>query len=354
MTSASRPLTKTREIRRSARGWGCSLSAAALLLCASPARAEDAETRTAARDLATQGAQAFDAGHYAEASDFFLRAYELVKAPSIALMQARSLAKLGQLLGAIDVYEKTARIKLPSDAPDAYVKAVETARTEVEDVRHRVSHLKLTLTGASASENPIVTIDDKPTPAALLGVERPMDPGSHRVAVLVSGAPRVTRQLELDEGKSYTVELDATSTGTPPAPQPNDGTPGTLGDSASVTVPSSSEPESRRASSAPLRRVLGYASLGVGVLGLGLGTYTGLVALHHKSQLDDACHPGCPQSSSSDLSGFRNNRTVSWVSYGVGIAAVTTGVLLLTVGQPGHEQLAFGVVPGGAQIGGLF
>ena len=64
----------------------------ACVLATPLARAEDAETRTAARDLATQGAQAFDAGRYAEAGDFFRRAHELVHAPSILLMQARSLA----------------------------------------------------------------------------------------------------------------------------------------------------------------------------------------------------------------------------------------------------------------------
>src|SRR6185295_6955519 len=76
------------------------------LLCASSAFAQDAGIRTAARDLATQGAQAFEAGEYAQASDFFRRAHELVPAPSIALLQARSLAKLGQLLEAIDIYEQ--------------------------------------------------------------------------------------------------------------------------------------------------------------------------------------------------------------------------------------------------------
>ncbi len=155
-----------------------------LLLCASSAFAEDAEIRTAARDLATQGAQAFDAGDYAQASDFFRRAHELVPAPSIALLRARSLAKLGQLLEAIDIYEQTSRLKLAEDAPEAYVQAVETARNELEEVRRRLPRLKLTLIGVSATEPAQVSMDDKPTPDALLGVERPINPGatSHRSA----------------------------------------------------------------------------------------------------------------------------------------------------------------------------
>jgi hypothetical protein len=329
------------------------LLGATVWFCAAPARAEDAETRTAARDLATQGAQAFDAGRYDQASDFFLRAYELVKAPSIALMRARSLTKLGQLLEAIDVYEQTARVKLPPSAPDAYVKAVKTARSEVEDVRSRVPRLKLTLTGIGPSETPEVTIDDKPTPAALLGVERPMNPGSHHVAVLVSGETRATRELSLEEGKSYNAELDASAkTPAPVAPTPEKQPDLPVAEpphALPVVTPSTDSSQAPASSSA---RTLGYVGVGVGAVGLALGTYTGLVALHHKSQLDEVCHPGCPQSSADDLNGFRSNRTVSWLSYGVGIAAGATGVLLLTLGHTDHEHVALRVVPGGVQIGG--
>ena len=329
------------------------LLSTAACLSSVPAHAEDAETRTAARDLATQGAQAFDAGRYDQASDFFLRAYELVKAPSIALMRARSLAKLGLLLEAIDVYEQTARVKLPPSAPDAYVKAVKTARSEVEDLRGRVPRLKLTLTGIEPAETPDVTIDDKQSPAALLGVDRPMNPGSHRVAVRVAGETRATRELSLEEGKSYNVELDASAkTAAPASPDPEK--------QPDLPVAPTPRAEPRVTPSAPSSeppassgtRTPGYVGVGVGVVGLALGTYTGLVALHHKSQLDEVCHPGCPQSSANDLSGFRDNRTVSWLSYGVGIAAGATGVLLLTLGHTDHEHVALRVVPGGVQIGG--
>ncbi len=325
---------------------------AGLVFGAGLAHAEDAETRTAARDLATQGAKAFDAGKYEDAADFFRRAYDLVHAPSIGIMRARSLAKLGQLVEAIDVYEQTARFKLAAGAPDAYVKAVQAAKSEVEDVRARVPRVKLSLKGADPNEAPEVTIDDKPTPAALLGVERPLNPGSHHLAVVVGTETRSTRELDVAEGQTYSVELDAASHASAPAPvaAPPPEEPEKKPISPSPEPPPNTEPAP--ASSGSSTRVLGYVGLGVGAIGLGLGTYTGLVALHDKSRLDDVCHPQCPQSSASDLSGFRSNRTVSWVSYGVGIAAVTTGVLLLTIGDSKREHVALGVWPGGVEIGG--
>jgi hypothetical protein len=329
-------------VSRSARiSCGAAL-AGALLLSAPGAHAEDAETRSAARDLATQGAQAFDAGRYADASDFFHRAHELVHAPSIALLEARSLAKLGKLLEAIDIYEQTARFKLAEDSPEAYAQAVQTAHIEVEEVRKRVPRVKLTLIGVSPGEPPQVTIDDKPTPAALLGVERPINPGVHHIEVRVSGQVRAQRELSLLETESYQVELDVSLA--KPAAKPLPFVAPAVADAGSSESPASS--------SASTTRTLGYVGIGVGVLGIGIGTYTGLVALHHKSNLDSACHPGCPQSSADDIDGFRSNRTVSWISYGVGIAAGATGVLLLTLGKPSQEHVAIRALPSGIQIGG--
>ena len=326
MTSASKVGSRAERARRVSAWLACSL-----LLSVTSARAEDdAETRTAARDLATQGGQAFDAGRYAEASDFFRRAHQLVAAPSIALMQARALAKLGQLLEAADIYEQTARLKLADDAPEAYVTAVQTARAEVEEVRTRLPRLKLTVLGTSRADGAQVTIDDKPTPDALLGVERPVDPGVHHFAVHVAGQIRAERDLTVVEGQSYQVELDAH-----PAP---------------VATPVESQ---RHASgNANSRKTLAYVGLGIGVVGLGVGTYTGLVALHHKSNLDSACHAGCPASSASEIDSWRSNRTVSWLSYGVGIAAAGAGVLLLTLGKPNQEHVAVRALPNGILIGG--
>ena len=331
MISVSRTRLKTQRAHRLGTLLACSL----FLSVASAHAEDDAETRTAARDLATQGGQAFDAGKYAEASDFFRRAHQLVAAPSIALMQARSLAKLGQLLEAMDIYEQTTRLKLADDAPEAYVTAVQTARAEVEDVRARLPRLKLTVLGTSRADGAQVTIDDKPTPDALLGVERPVDPGVHHFVVRVAGQIRAERDLSVVEGQSYQVELDAhpAQPSTKPAVAPV-------------------EPQADASSDSNSRKTLAYVGLGLGVVGLGVGTYTGLVALHHKSNLDSACHPGCPASSAAEIDSWRSNRTVSWLSYGVGIAAAGAGVLLLTLGKPNQEHVAVRALPNGVLIGG--
>jgi hypothetical protein len=248
-------------------------------------------------------------------------------------MHARSLAKLGQLLAAMDIYEQTARVKLADDAPEAYVTAVQTARVEIEELRTRVPRLKLSVLGTTNGDGAQVTIDDKPTPAALLGVERPVDPGLHHFAVHVGGQTRAVRDLTVVEGQSYQIELDAH-----PA-QPSTPAPSALAAQGASTGPIS-------------HKTLAYVGFGVGGLGLAVGTYTGLVALHHKSNLDSMCHPDCPASSASEIDAWRSNRTASWLSYGVGVAAAGAGVLLLVLGNPNHEHVAIRALPSGVQIGG--
>jgi len=328
---------KRRPIPASQRALGGALLFAVLCLHAPRAHADEAELRAAARDLAAQGAQAFEAGKFEQASDFFRRAYELVQAPSIALMRARSLAKIGHFLQATDIYEQTARLKLAADAPDAYVTAVQSARSEVEEVRKHLAHLKLSLAGAQPGESVAVTIDDKPTPTALLGVEQPIDPGVHALVARSGEVVRASQEVTMVEGQRYEIDLQLSANVAPAAPVAPHQT----------EIAAENMPRPR-----PHPPVLGYVALGVGGVGLAVGTVTGLVALHHKSNLDAACHPGCPPSSQADLDGFRSNRTVSWISYGVGIAAGATGLLLLTLGNPDHEHVALHALPNGFSLTG--
>src|SRR5689334_5824751 len=62
------------------------------------AQEDDPLKRSAARDLAIQGAEAYDAGDFSTALDRFTRASALVSAPTLLVMQARSFLALGRWL----------------------------------------------------------------------------------------------------------------------------------------------------------------------------------------------------------------------------------------------------------------
>jgi len=91
-----------------------------------------------------------------------------------------------------------------------------------------------------------------------------------------------------------------------------------------------------------------------GGLGVAAGAVTGISALNHKSHLDKACSPGCPPSISSELDAFRMNRTLSYVSFGVALAAAGAGTYFFLRNGSSGSQVGAMVVPGGAAVAGRF
>ena len=76
----------------------------------------DATARDLARSLADQGANAYAQEDYAHAQVLFARAYGLVPAPTIALLEARALVKLGRWIEATRTYRRASEAQLPAEA----------------------------------------------------------------------------------------------------------------------------------------------------------------------------------------------------------------------------------------------
>lgn len=300
--------------------------AVAILLAAKPANAAepDEKTKAAARQLAQDGARALDAGRYSEAQDLLNRAYELYAAPTIAVLEARALERLGRLVEAAEHYELARRTQLDPGASDAFRGAVAEAERNVRTLRERIPQLTIVIQGV-AHDQPglMVTLDGAPVPAELLGVRRPIDPGEHRVVARIGAEPSAERSVSLTERQDERVVLTLSA---PARPVPR---------SAPAADPTA---DSARAGSA--QRSWGFVSLGVGAAGVTTGVVAGLIMLDKKSSLDDACTPTCPASSEDDLDAFRTSRTISLIGYGVGIVGLTAGTLLLLTAPSDDEEQA--------------
>ena len=307
-------------------------SALTLGLClGTPARAEepDAGTRMAARELAMSGAEAFDKQDFASALDQFQRAESLYKVPSISVMVARCLARAGRVVEAVDKYEETLRVPLDPAAPEAFKRAVADAITEVEAVRARVARLEVRLP-ADAPSGSSVTLDGQIVPVALLGVPKPVDPGTHRLSARAPGRAPYATEVSLPEGGRQTVQISFAAAAAPSTP-----------DAPATTA---------RRRPSPLT----IALLGGGGLAIAAGTVTGITALSHKASLDAACNPGCPTNMSGELSAFRRDRTLSYLAFGLGLAAAGTGAYLLLHESSSGSQVGAFVLPGGATVTGSF
>jgi uncharacterized membrane protein YphA (DoxX/SURF4 family) len=91
-----------------------------------------------------------------------------------------------------------------------------------------------------------------------------------------------------------------------------------------------------------------------GGVALATGVISGVAALGHKSKLDEQCKPGCPENMSSDLDSYRFDRTLSYVGFGVGLAAAGAGTYLLFHQGSSGTQVGAQLFPGGAALRGRF
>lgn len=294
----------------------------------------DEQTRQDARDLAVRGTEAFERHQYDLALDFFRRASSLVRAPTIALMEARCLAQLGRLVEAVDEYETTERMPLPAETNRAFESAIAAAAAEGARLKARVPRIDVRLSGP-APDGPIpVFLDGRSLPEALLGSDAPVDPGSHRVELRLRDRHPVIREVSVEEGGRAEVVLDV-----PPPP----------------LVAPPPVPERSSGGGFSSRVVLAWSMLGAGgVFGV-VGAVTGVAALAKERTLDRVCVPDdvCPSQDAGELGAFRAYRTVSYAAFGLGVAAAGTGAVLLVAGGP-KRSIALSAIVGGARLEGTF
>ncbi|HEU4538943.1 MAG TPA: hypothetical protein VFS00_32710, partial [Polyangiaceae bacterium] len=285
-----------------------------LLLWASFAggQSRDEATRNAARALADQGAERFDRRDWAGALELFRRAYVLVPAPTIAVFEARCLARLGRLVEADEAYARAETSPVDRDPNGFFRRAVREAEAEGGALRRRIPRLRVQVEGVAASAPTLrVVLDGQALNPALLGLERPLDPGAHRVEAHYEGSLREGQDVTLREGERRTVLLRVR-----PAPRPG---------AAPSPSPARPAPPARGAT----QRTIGLVALGAGGVALGVGAVTGALTLGKQSDLEDAC-PGreCPPEQHGELDSYRTLRTVSTIGYGVGLVSAGLGAAL--------------------------
>ncbi len=291
----------------------------------------DSDARVAARVLAAQGSEAFEQHDYQRALGLFQRAGAIIPAPTITLMEARTLVELGRLVEALEKYGATQRMLAVDPTNEAFKQAAEAAQHETEPLLQRIPTLRVQVHGVAASEKFEVQIDGKKVMPALAAVDQPSDPGPHRVFVRAEDGRTALRDVNLAERAHEDVEL-------------------TLAPPAAVLAP---EPRrERRAEPSNAGNTLGWAFVISGGTFAGVGLLTGVMALNDKSTLDSVCKPGCPPANEGMLQDYRRERTVSYLGFGLGTVALATGTYLVLTHPARKVGLAVG--PDGIAMAGSF
>lgn len=190
------------------------LSVCMALLCAlnpttAQAQTEEVADTETARALFREGVNHALRDEFAEAATCFSRAYAIHRAPTIAYNWAATLDRLGRLVEASELVREVVRDRSVDDATR------QASRDLWADLRHRVGHLRVTLSGETSGVE--LVLDGVHLAPAIADRPIAVDPGEHRVGAARDGAVVVSGQARFEEGQELEIELVI-----PPAPLAQD------------------------------------------------------------------------------------------------------------------------------------
>jgi hypothetical protein len=198
-----------------------------------------------------------------------------------------------------------------------------------------------------------VTMDGEVLAGRLEGTALSIDPGEHTFTFETANQPRVTKTFTIQQAQKDRRELITFGVATT-APSPLAPTPRPIGDQALPENPPGTDGHQGLGT----QKILAIVAGGIGVVGLGLGTAFGVMAISQKSDAQNTC----AGSQCATLDGVNkwnkagstgNVSTIGFVIGGVGVA----GAAALWVTAPGSRggagpQVGFG--PGALQVKGTW
>lgn len=268
------------------------------------------EAKKIARTAYAQGQELYKAGKYEEAEEAFHKAFDAVPNPTVLLSIAETQKKLNRAPDAVTTLETY--LELRTDAPN---------RDEIEKKIAELRNSPGKLSIASDPPGAEILIDGlgtgKTTPAE---IEVPA--GEHTVGLSHPGKSPVRQSIAVQFGTRQEIQLALRDEPAIASVSPK--TADFIGD-----IEHSDEPK--------FGKSFNYAAwivTGVGVLAVGTGTVLGVMALGDKNEFDKN-----PTKKTAD----RGERLALFadVAFGVGAAAIVTGVVLwLTQDSGNGEQKA--------------
>jgi hypothetical protein len=289
----------------------CAAACAFVASATTPARA-DSSTADA---LFRAGRKASAAHDDKTAAARFAESYRLDPAPGTALNWALSEEHLGQLASALE-HAREALAGLGPRDPRRPISKQLVDRLETRTPRLTVRLAK------GAPENTTVKRDDTELRGAALGVALPVDPGEHRVVVSAEGYEDTTTVVTAVEGKESAVEVHVGSPRPAPEKDKHPDEPPRGGPTPEAVNP----PPVAEATKGSTSRAPAIALWAVGGGALVAGGVFGALVLKKKSIVDDHC-----QNKQCDADGLAagtaGNRfsLASTISVGVGLVGVGLG-----------------------------
>jgi len=290
----------------------------ALLLLPAVAYAEGPgkDEKAGAQKTFEAGTKLYDAHRYKEALTALRASYEILRSPNSRLMIARCLRELGKNREAY--LEFTAVADEAREKGDKYASTASAATEEGDEVKQRIGFVTVRVTGAQ--EGVTVTIGDQSIDAATIGAPVPADPATLVVTAKASDGSSARATVELNL-------VPPSKDEPPPAPPPAPEEP------PKVVVDTSGK-------GMPLR-TWAYVAGGVGVLGVATFAVFGSMANSKYDELKNACPGGpCGPGHEDAISAGKTDQLIANIGLGVGIVGLGVGTALFLMGGKSSDAEA--------------
>ena len=158
---------------------------------------KDAADTQMARTLGTEGLRLAEAGDCTGAVDKLSRAEKLRHAPTTLERLGECQIALGHYVEGTENLRSVVRERLERSAPPAFVTAKARAQKALDAALPHVGKLRVDVTGPVAGDVAL-KIDDQPVSSASLGVDRPIDPGTHVVEATAPGYKGASAKVDIE------------------------------------------------------------------------------------------------------------------------------------------------------------
>jgi hypothetical protein len=289
------------------------------------ARAQNAEDTKKAETLFDEGTRLLNAGRFEEACPRLLSAQSLVPGIGVTLYLAECYEETSRLKGAWDEFKRAEAM-----AAQKADKRSTVAHDRAERLWPKLTKLKIVVSPSAALPGLVVTDEGVPVERVAWGTERPIDPKVHH---LRANAPQ-------RESWQATIDVPATP-GTVAVEVPvlrEQGQPGGASlnpaEGGATTAQGTPDHPAEGHDGLGPQRVAGIALFGVGVVGVGVGIFTGLYAISKLNDSNSGQPPHCTPADRCDGFGLDERSkgmtaaTVSDVGFGVGAAFMVAGAVL--------------------------
>ena len=302
---------------------------AVLLVPSLGAAAPSASDRAAAEVLFDEAVKLLDAGNASAACPKLEESQRLDPGVGTLLYLADCYRATGRTASAWATFRDASYAAEAAGQPDR----VAIANAEADKLKPSLSTVTLLVAGGELAGLE-VRRDGELVNRALWGSPIPLDPGEHQFGATAPGKAAWSKTVVVPKGPgTLAVDIPTLEAASPQAAAPT----------APAAATSAAPPPEPAADSGSSRATWGWVAIGVGGAGLVVGGVFGVLASQDNKAADDHCRPDdatlCNQKG-IDLSDSASSKAMlSTVAFGVGLAAATTGVVLLLT-APSNETAA--------------